>query len=66
MGLWWPKIQPGGRMCGDDVRTKGVRPRLNQFFYRTLPARLREPRTEWEVVRGSEDHWCATRLRVGP
>jgi hypothetical protein len=66
MMLWWPKVRPGGRMCGDDMGAKGVRPRLNNFFYRMLPRELskhKEPtgRATWEVVKGAHDHWCATK-----
>lgn len=62
MSFFWPKLRPGGRMCGDDVGAKGVRSRLKQFFTKHLPRVLREPPTSWEVTRESADHWCATKL----
>ena len=40
--VWWPKLKMGGRMCGDDLGMKGVRPRLKNFFEKLVRAAMRE------------------------
>lgn len=30
--LWWPKVRPGGRMCGDDYDRDDVKGALSGFF----------------------------------
>ena len=61
MALFWPRMRTGGIMCGDDVRAKGVRHQLNQFFSKYVPTVLRLPKVKWRATRESRDHWCATR-----
>ena len=43
-----------------NARAKGVKPRLNFFFFRALP-RMHELTAEWAVTKESADHWCATK-----
>jgi len=30
--LWWPKIRPGGRMCGDDYEVNAVKEAVSEYF----------------------------------
>ena len=52
MEKWWPKIRVGGRMCGDDAQSPGVRKLVNALLD------PEEARVVWGLAYG---HWCAIR-----
>lgn len=77
MALWWPKLRPGGRLCGDDGAQPAVRQRLRAFLKTipqhdvgtshqaaSAPARTTQgPSGLAGVAWFAHDHWCLTVTR---
>ena len=68
MALWWHKLRPGGRMCGDDGAQPSVRQRLKAFLKTNAHGASQAERDRKLGPSGlggvawfAHDHWCLTR-----
>ena len=61
--LWWPKVKPGGRMCGDDYDKAPVSTSLDRYFSSASLPVTNLPHKQWCVRKPTSNNKQAARHR---